>query len=81
MMRLNTRITTDINDWLESRSDKTGIPKSTLILLALEDYIKQHETQEQRNYLKELEKDMEEFKKKIELMPSEKGDNQFPKVK
>lgn len=41
MVRVNTRISKEVNDWLDNKSDRTGIPKSTLIYLALEQYIQQ----------------------------------------
>jgi len=41
MVRVNTRISKLVNDWLEERTRVTGVPKSTLIYLALEQYIQQ----------------------------------------
>ena len=41
MVRVNTRISEKANNWLDSESNKTGIPKSTLILLAIEYYIRE----------------------------------------
>lgn len=41
MVRVNTRIGADANAWLDEQSKKTGIPKSTLIYLAIENYIQQ----------------------------------------
>ncbi|MFT8323750.1 MAG: hypothetical protein ABF649_23225 [Bacillus sp. (in: firmicutes)] len=43
MVRVNTRISSTLNDWLDGQSGKTGIPKSTLIHLALEQYVSQKE--------------------------------------
>lgn len=43
MIRVNTRISSTLNDWLDEQSNKTGIPKSTLIHLALEQYVNQRE--------------------------------------
>lgn len=42
MVRVNTRISKEINEWLDERSANTGVPKSTLIYLALEQYM-QHQ--------------------------------------
>jgi predicted DNA-binding protein len=44
MVRVNTRISRTLNEWLDEQSQKTGIPKSTLIHLALEQYVQQKET-------------------------------------
>ncbi|MDH2870567.1 MULTISPECIES: ribbon-helix-helix domain-containing protein [Bacillus cereus group] len=41
MVRVNTRISSKMNDWLDNYSKETGIPKSTLIHLALEQYVNQ----------------------------------------
>lgn len=41
MVRVNTRISLEINEWLDSYSERTGVPKSTLIHMALENYIMQ----------------------------------------
>ena len=43
MFRINTRISVKSNEWLDNQSLETGIPKSTLILLAIENYIQQKE--------------------------------------
>jgi len=43
MVRVNTRISKRLSDWLDSESDETGLPKSTIILLALEQYMTQRE--------------------------------------
>ena len=39
MVRINTRIGVPANQWLDNRSLQSGVPKSTLIALALEEYI------------------------------------------
>ncbi len=41
MVRVNTRISKEVNGWLDEKSARTGVPKSTLIYLALEQYIQQ----------------------------------------
>lgn len=41
MVRVNTRISASANDWLDNQSMTSGIPKSTLILLAIENYIRE----------------------------------------
>lgn len=40
-VRVNTRISAEINDWLDLRAKKTGIPKSSIIHIALEQYVMQ----------------------------------------
>jgi signal recognition particle GTPase len=43
MVRVNTRISTKLNDWLDQQTEETGVPKSTQIMLALETYYQQRE--------------------------------------
>ena len=38
IVRVNTRLSKKMNDWLDKRSAETGISKSSLIYLALEQY-------------------------------------------
>jgi hypothetical protein len=38
LVRVNTNITEEINEWLNSESARTGVPKSSLILMALSQY-------------------------------------------
>lgn len=66
MMRVNTRISRVANEWLDNYSKHTGIPKSTLIFLAIENFIQQKEAQ---NNIKELNDlintKLQEFEQKI----------------
>jgi len=41
LMRVNTRIAPEINAWLDSKSKRTGISKSALIHMILEQHIQQ----------------------------------------
>ena len=41
MVRVNTRISSELNDWLDKESIRTGVPKSTIIHLALTTYMQQ----------------------------------------
>lgn len=43
MVRVNTRISYQANEWLDKRSEDSGVPKSTLIMLAIESYMQQQE--------------------------------------
>jgi hypothetical protein len=44
MIRLNTRVSKTVNDFLDAKSEESGVPKSTLIYLALEQYMAQQNT-------------------------------------
>lgn len=41
MVRVNTRISAEVNRWLDEESQRAGVPKSTLIHLALTYYMQQ----------------------------------------
>lgn len=43
MVRVNTRVSKPMNDWLDKQSIETGIPKSTIVMLALENYKREQE--------------------------------------
>lgn len=49
LFRINTRIGQKQNQWLEKESAETGISKSALIAIALEQYIQQKDTVEAMN--------------------------------
>lgn len=65
MVRVNTRISKTLNDWLDKQSHETGVPKSTIVMLALENYWQQKEVMRNMSdmgaimeKLDELQKDM-----------------------
>lgn len=60
MVRVNTRISKEVNDWLDNKSARTGIAKSTLIYLALEQYIQQQHVVNEMPKMMEL---LDELKK------------------
>jgi len=41
MKRVNIRISPEVHEWFKMRSEKTGVPMSSLMFLALEQYIQQ----------------------------------------
>jgi hypothetical protein len=46
LVRVNTNITEDLNDWLNAESYKTGVSKSSMILMALTKYREQQKLME-----------------------------------
>ncbi len=57
-VRVNTRISSDTNAWLDKRSEETAISKSALINLAIENYRKETEVVKGLPQLLEKLKDM-----------------------
>ena len=44
MVRVNTRISSTVNDWLDEYSKRSGMPKSTIIFLAVEQFKRDQDT-------------------------------------
>lgn len=68
MTRVNTRVSKTINDWLDSESAATGLPKSTIIMLALENYYQQKEVMKSMSDMGALMEKLENIEKRL---PSE----------
>lgn len=65
MVRINTRISSVLNDKLDKESDTTGIPKSTLVMLALENYYQQKEALKTMNDMSVVLERLERLEKQI----------------
>lgn len=65
MVRINTRISVKANEWLDGQSHETGIPKSTLILLAIENYIQQKEAMQMMGDMGMLVERLERIENKL----------------
>jgi len=46
MSRINIRISSVLNDWLDEQTRLTGVPKSTICHLAIMNYVQQQQTVE-----------------------------------
>jgi hypothetical protein len=62
MVRVNTRISKEINDWLDEQSASSGVPKSTLIFLALEQYMSHKKAANMLPLVQQLMVDVERMK-------------------
>ena len=74
LVRVNTNITKEINEWLNERSKKTGYSKSMLIHLALDNYRNQIELFNELPNITKMMAAMQELEKRISLakrLPSE----------
>lgn len=65
MVRLNTRVSVQANEWLDKRSYDSGIPKSTLVMLAIESYMQQHDVMQRMADMGELVAAIERMEKRI----------------
>jgi Ribbon-helix-helix protein, copG family. len=65
MVRVNTRISHEANEWLDNQSMNTGIPKSTLILLAIENYMREKEAMARMADMGQLVEKLEVIEKEL----------------
>lgn len=65
MIRVNTRVSPEVMAFLDKRSEETGIPKSTIIMLALEEYKKQHDAMDMVTVFGELVSRLEGIEQKL----------------
>ena len=65
MIRVNTRVRKDLNDWLDQQVDETGVPKSTQIMFAIEMYQQQKQAKGQLTELSILIEKMQGLTEKI----------------
>lgn len=66
MVRVNTRISFQANEWLDKRSQDSGVPKSTLIMLAIENYMREQEVMMRMADMGELVAAIERLENKME---------------
>lgn len=43
LVRVNTRIPLDLNEWLDAQSKRTGVSKSSIMMMATENYRREKE--------------------------------------
>lgn len=79
MVRVNTRIGKTLNDWLDNESRTTGVPKSTYIHLALEQYVQQRKAIDSMvdigSLLETVNKGFKEIEEKIEQLNTDQPAN------
>lgn len=66
MHRVNSRIGGNANKWLDNRSAETGISKSSLIMLAVENYIRENEAMAMMADMGDLVAKIEELQKMVQ---------------
>jgi hypothetical protein len=66
MVRLNVRVSKRLGDWLDKETEETGVPKSTIVYLALEQYMTQKEAMSMMNEKMPVYKELLEKIEKLE---------------
>ena len=69
VVRVNTRISRKLNEWLNRRSYETGLSKSAMIMLALENYYKQTEAVDQMVKWEAIYREVDDLKRRFDRPP------------
>lgn len=68
MVRVNTRISKTSNDWLNDYSAETGLPKSTIIMIAIENFIKEKEVMDRMADMGDIVKKLDDLQNEVEKL-------------
>ena len=67
LVRVNTRIGADLNDWLDQHSARTGMSKSVIMMMATENYRREQQVMVGMENMGLLFQKLEEIEKKIQF--------------
>ena len=70
--RINTRIGLKQNEWLDKESAETGIAKTGLVAMAIEQYIQQKDAVEAMNNMHDLYNKVADIEKELKLVRENK---------
>jgi hypothetical protein len=66
LVRVNTRISADLNDWLDNESKRTGLSKSAIMMIATEGYRKERDVVKSMNEFSVIYEEMNKLKSVFE---------------
>lgn len=66
MVRVNTRLSVNLNDWLDEESKGSGLSKSSIIMMATENYRREKEVFQGMADMGQLVAKIEELERAIE---------------
>lgn len=66
MQRINVRISIKANEWLDRESAETGFSKSTMVMLALEQYIQQKQALQGMHDMNSLVERLDRIEEKLD---------------
>ncbi|EJP0467891.1 MULTISPECIES: hypothetical protein [Terrabacteria group] len=66
MVRVNTQVSDELNDKLVAESERIGVPKSTIVTMALETYFQQKESIKAMTDIGLVIQKLEDLEKRIE---------------
>lgn len=62
LVRVNTRISYDLNEWLDDEAKRTGLSKSSIMMIATENYRKEKDAFKMMSDMGQLVSKMDEMK-------------------
>lgn len=68
LFRLNVRVSKENNDYLEMKSNQTGISKSALVQIAVEQYRQQNEAVQAMNKMEKYVDQLEDIQREISAL-------------
>ena len=74
LVRVNTRISSDLNDWLDRESAKTGLSKSSIMMIATENYRREKDAFLMMADIGQLVDKLDDIEKAVKGDHSEKND-------
>lgn len=70
LFRLNVRVSKENNDYLEKKSMQTGISKSALVQIAVEQYRQQNEAVQAMNNMQKYVDQLEQVQREVTALKS-----------
>lgn len=70
LFRLNVRVSKENNDYLEKKSRETGISKSALVQIAVEQYRQQNEAVQAMNKMEKYVDQLEKIQQEVSALKS-----------
>ena len=65
MVRIDTRISSYANEWLDNRAKETGLSKSALVMIAVENYMQQTDAMKSMSDMSILLTKLEQIENKL----------------
>ena len=72
MVRLNARVSPTVYEWLDEYSKRTGMPKSTIIFLAIEQYKRDYEAIQGMKNIVDIAQELSELRSEIKKLSNAK---------
>lgn len=74
MIRVNTRMPVDLNEWLDAEAARTGLSKSAIVMMATENYRKEKEVLKSMSDMGEVFKQLQSLELTIRELRGERDE-------